>query len=202
MIKKIAVTQDISGHVREMNRPGKVAVYERGGDGWEMVDAFSFEPAVSIPDCRSAVRLLAQRLDGCRVLVSKKMEGIAYQELNRLGFHLFELAQVNDIVLDGVLRDINESENDKQPPIPMEPYSPMQDGHFFLDLIRLQETYTDISSKKAFRSFLEKGEFHSFNLLCSHLPPWVNEVVERRGLCIKEEQLPKETVKAIITFMI
>jgi len=195
---RVAVAQEVSGLVRNMIEPGRIAVYERSVEGWTVTEAFVFEPAGGIAGLRSALGLLAQRLNGCRILVSRKVEGIAYKELNRIGFHLFEADQIDDAVFDGILHDIHVSEDAEQPTVFNAPYSLLQDGHFFLDLVMLQEAYPDISSKKAFRSFLENAEFLSFTLLCAHLPPWVNEVAERRMLGIKEEHLPSGTVRVTI----
>ena len=182
-----------------MNQPGKIVVYERSGDGWSTIDDFPFQSAYDSVGLRSALRVMADRLDTCLILVSKKVEGIAYQELNRLGFSIFEAEQINDSVLDGVIRDILESEKKENPATPKAPYSPMQDDHFLLDLVKLQEVYPDISSKKAFRSFLENETFLSLTLLCAHLPPWVNEVAGQRGLSVREEHLPAGTVRVTIT---
>jgi Fe-only nitrogenase accessory protein AnfO len=197
LLQKIAISLDQSGYVRSMLEPGRIAVYKRNDVGWSVTESLTFMPSESIAGLRSAIGNLAQRLQDCRIIVSKKVEGIAYQELNRLGFSIFETNQISDEVLDGVLKDIDESEKNKAAFVPKAPYSTMQDGHFFLDLVKLQEAYPDISSKNAFRSFLESTAFLSFTLLCAHLPPWVHDVAVQRRLTIAQEHMPDGTVKAL-----
>lgn len=198
MTEKIACAQQPSGLVRPLTQPGDIVVYRRGAKGWEPSETIVFAPGSGAAGLRASIDALANRLGDCRILVAGQLGGIPYQTLNRLGFHLFEAECVDDALLSGIWRDVQAlPETPAPPPVPLTPQSPASDGHYVLDLVALQAAHPEISSKMAFRAFLEGAAFRTFTLRCAHLPPWALETAERHDIAMRTYSLADGTVEIV-----
>lgn len=200
MAQQIAVTLSPDNRLTTLQQAAHISVYANGPQGWARVADHPVCFAADPKALRSQLDALAEALGDCRILASQKVEGIAYHRFNRLGYAIFELASVSDAALDGILADVSQpaapAENSGEPTAP---YSPEDDGHYQLDLIRAQQAHPELSSKKAFRDFLDNAAFVTFTLTCSHLPPWTEAVAQTRGLTVVTEALPGGALRAVFS---
>ena len=181
MKKQIVVTLGIDGGLVPFSETAHYALYQKEMARWHAAE--SCEPPVLLQNAhtiRETVRALASRYPGCRIIVSKKISGIAYQTLDQSGFSILEAESVSEGLLDNILKDVLASQVEPDLP-PMEPQSPLGDGHYYFDLARLQKAYPEISSKRALMGFITGADFLSLELVCDHLPPWREDVMTSRG---------------------
>ncbi len=199
MSQTIAVVCDAAGKMQTLSEAAQVMVYRQTPQGWQPDGAVPVALGSDPIAMRAGMETLAAALDDCRILAGKKVEGIAYHCLNRLGFAIFEIDCLTDNILDEMLSDVQTAQQPAMEAYPSAPWSPQNDGHYQLDLIRLQKEQPDISSKKAFRSFLETGTFLSFTLTCSHIPPWAEDMAKDRKLTMAVETLAGGVVRVTFT---
>ncbi len=199
MSHTIAVACDAAGRMQTLSEAAQVTVYRQTPQGWQPDVAAPVALGSDPKAMRDGMETLAAALGNCRILAGKKVEGIAYHCLNRLGFAIFEIDHLADHVLDEMLADVQTEQQPTVESAPVAPWSAQNDGHYQLDLIRLQKEHPEISSKKAFRSFLETGTFLSFMLTCSHLPPWVEAMAKDRKLTMAVETLSGGVLCATFT---
>ncbi|HOV41162.1 MAG TPA: Fe-only nitrogenase accessory AnfO family protein, partial [Oscillospiraceae bacterium] len=64
---------------------------------------------------------------------------------------------------------------------------------YYFDLAALQEKFPEISSKKALSQFFEETPFLELELVCTHLPPWI----ESLGYDITFKKQNEKTVAVI-----
>ncbi len=153
----------------------QVHLYERQPNGWAstQIHYVDFDPACGMKALRSLVRELADRLGDCRIAAGRQMTGIIYRELDTCGFSIFEIEDVNPDILDGILRDMTEP--DTKADDQTQPVETSEPGVYTFDLVHYQNTYPDKSSKQALKPFLENTPFYELKLICSHVPPWLEQ---------------------------
>ena len=158
----------------------RFVLYQRKEAQWQQVEMYAAQQTSGVEALRNIIVALADRFE-CRVIVSQKVVGIAYQTLNKSGYEIFEAEAVTDELLDGIIQDILSAQAAQDSP-PQEPVSPQNDGNYFFDLTRLQKAHPEVSSKQALRGFMQDSAFLSLELVCDHLPPWMEEMMKERGL--------------------
>jgi len=181
MNKQIIVTLDKDGVLSPFLQTCVFALHQKNEAHWHRVESFEMNSRLlNAMAIREAVSAVAEKYQNCRIIISLMISGIAYQMLHKAGFFIFEADEISGELLDTVLGDVMNSRAEPHL-VPMEPQSPNGDGHFVFDLIRLQKAYPEVSSKKALMAFITAADFLTLELICDHLPPWLEELVKVRG---------------------
>lgn len=181
MNKQIIVTMDKDGALTPLLQAHVFALYQKSEAQWH--HTASMERTGGMADAmaiRETVNAVAQRYSDCRIIVSKKVSGVAFQMLDKTGFSIFEADEISDELFNNALDDVMKSQAVPESP-PIQPQSPKSDGHFVFDLVRLQKAYPQVSSKKALMPFFTAADFLTLELICDHLPPWLEELMKTRG---------------------
>ena len=72
---------------------------------------------------------------------------------------------------------------------------PLEDtpGNFFISIKETQGKRPELSSKQILQSFIRKGSFASLEIVCDHVPPWIEMESRTVGFKIEtERQGPNE----------
>ncbi len=201
MTKKVAaLLQD--GMLTDFAACTHAAVFEQQDGAWQMVQEIPYDAAActTSEDIRSSVRSLILELGDCSVVVARRLQGLPYHVFDRMGFQIFEAETLSDALLTAIFIDISDAEQKRlKEPVPTAPMPMDERGRYRLDLIALQEQHPEISSKQALRPFLQSTPFYELHLVCSHLPPWLEEEAQTRRLrCVTESQ-PNGTLHVTLT---
>ncbi|MDF2564776.1 MAG: Fe-only nitrogenase accessory protein AnfO [Massilibacillus sp.] len=176
MAEKIAVTFKGKNDLANLTQADTLMVFEKRDTDWiaRKEIPYQIDLSTNLQEIRNQVRNLITKLDDCNIIVSQSITGLVYNVFDRMGFHIFEVPTFQKTVLNDILMDINNNtENiERNEAIPTTPIETV-DGIYFLDLIQLQANRPDISSKKALQPFLHNTPFIKLDMLCSHLPPWL-----------------------------
>ncbi|MDR0571022.1 MAG: hypothetical protein LBG71_07385 [Clostridiales Family XIII bacterium] len=176
---RVAVYVDSRLALRDFFESDRFLIFAKGAGGWAVSGEAPFgRVAPSNPaDTRRAVEGLLPLVEGCDVLAGGGLYGIPFAVFDRAGKHIFEIGEISDGILDGILADIEKSgaeaaakELAAREARPVETEAP---GVYVLDLIALQSERPDVSSKKAMADFLENTPFFELRLICRHVPPWI-----------------------------
>lgn len=172
MDARIAVLLDENSNVAGPGGCAMLAVFEKIGGAWTVVREIPADIRLDggLYAARNEILSLAESLDGCRIIAGQKFSGIFFNTLDRLGFFIFEIKAVSPDVLDAVLTDVGEAKAKKPPDAPVKTG---ERGRWFLDLTELQRNDPGMSSKKALRPILGEPSFVELTLICSHVPPWL-----------------------------
>lgn len=177
-----------------------IFIYTKHDDKWSITKKvpIKIDFSLGMIVLREQVRNLAIELGECNIIAGKELQGIPYSVFDRMGFHIFDITEFNEETLNAILFDIltgDELERMRKETIekakPVETSTP---GIYFLDLIALQEKFPEVSSKKALQNFFKEIPFLELELVCSHLPPWINEF----GYEIAPRPYQENKVKATI----
>ena len=208
MLDHIAVILNEKKELSSIENCSTVIVYHHKESSWEAVAEIQWQTGAltCVEHIRSKLHMLAEQLGDCRVIAGKKINGLPYQVFDRKGFHIFETqGTVSPELFDSIREDLTETLEKaqeaakKQASIPTTPHSPKSNGIYYLNLIELQESFPEISSKKALKSFMETAEFTELQLICRHLPPWLEADTRRRNMKIRLQHQADESCNVIIS---
>lgn len=120
---------------------------------------------------------LAALAEGAQAVAGAAIAGKAYAVLNRLGKHIFEIADITPAQLSGIAEDVALAEAKNvlaedafQTARPLE--TEIQ-GVYTLDLVTALEEYPEMSSKMILKPFLRSTPFTELTVICRHIPHWL-----------------------------
>lgn len=175
--------------------------YEKADGTWKVSRLQELPPLQtdSVKTLRKTMQEILAMTEDSHIIVCAEISGIPFTAFDMAGYCIFTSDKVDGHMLDGILEDIKVSdekarmqEAQLKNAAPAETETP---GVYYLDLIALQKEYPQISSKKALQDFLENTPFLELQLVCAHIPPWL----ENSGK-YEIRAIPKEReVQAIVT---
>ena len=72
-------------------------------------------------------------------------------------------------------------------------------GHFTISIREIQGKRPEVSSKQVLQQFVQRGGFAELEIICDHVPPWIEVEAERRGYEIVSEKTAQNEVKVILS---
>ncbi|MCX7714537.1 MAG: hypothetical protein N2171_02255 [Clostridia bacterium] len=202
MCSKIGVIADRENNISSLENGSLILIFEKKNNSWSTIEKINYHISFSsdLTELRDNIRSLILRLGDCRVIAGKTVSGLAYSVFNRIGLYIFEAPEISDRLFDDILTDIQTAKKKKTDfkNIPKEPISINNDGTYFLDLVSLQKAYPEVSSKKALQNFVMTSNFCKLDLICHHMPPWLESILEKKRFTYELEKIDEHLYKAII----
>jgi Fe-only nitrogenase accessory protein AnfO len=185
-----------------LNEPGIITVYRRERGNWVKAreTAFALDPAGGLRELRNNVSSLLAFLGDCRVLVAKSASGALYFELEKARCSVWEIAGAPVEFLDEVWRDEKESQAAEPLPAGADIPSPLElsPGKFYLSIREIQGKRPEVSSKQVLQHFVQQGRFAELEIICDHVPPWIEMEADRRGYNLSSERIGQNEMKVLI----
>lgn len=203
MSREIAVYVGPGGETASLKERGRVVVYRNRSGRWEVSREKAFSPGESmcLKDLRGAMVELVEFLGDCKIFVGLSVTGIPYYELEKHGLRVWEFQGRPEEYLDFILAKEEEEcgraagpETGAAPPVPVE----ISGGRYRISLKEIQESNGGLTSKQVLLPFVRRGEFYSLEVLCNHLPPWLEAELLAGGLTGEVEHLAKDLLKVTI----
>lgn len=203
MHEEIAVLVNEEMRTSYFSKAGKVVVYKKSGDCWEVIKTvnYSVNNSSSLREMREIIIGLLTKLGKCRIMVAREVTGAAYNILAVSGFNIWELEGVLPEFLDYILESEEKSQKKKGTlkEIEVIPYpKEIKDGHYFINLKEIQQENTELSSKQILLPFLSGTVFYKLQVICSHTPPWLYLELEKLGMQFKEAKVNEGEYNVII----
>lgn len=179
----------------------KVDIWEKQNEIWEIVRTASFSPlqGITVKELREETEKISLLAEEAKAVVCGEITGIPFSVFNMKGYCIFSVEEINNETLDGVITDIEESDEKKRIRDEMlknaGPAQTQTPGVYILNLQDLQKECPDISSKKALVPFLLSTPFLELHLICAHVPPWL----ERDGAYDKKVRSENGALHVILT---
>jgi Fe-only nitrogenase accessory protein AnfO len=202
-ISEIAVITGSDGRTIPISEPGTVVVYRRVRGTWLAQRRFPFaiEPDGGLAGLRARTGELVAFLGGCRTVVAESAGGALFFGLEMAGCTVFEIAGSPAGFLDSVWQDAREEQEAKTPlpagadiPAPLE----IAPGNYYISIREIQGKRPEVSSKQVLRPFVQRGDFTELEIVCDHVPPWLEVDAERFGYEIASERTGVHDVKVVI----
>lgn len=202
-ISEIAVMAGSDGRSVPLNEPGTVVVYRRNRGAWQEVRTlpFALDEGQGLAGLRRKMAELVAFLGDCRALVAKTASGAVFFELEKARTTVFEISGSPEEFLDTVWREMKE-EQDAAAPLPAGADIPaplkITPGCFSISIRDIQGKRPEVSSKQVLQQFVQQGKFTELEIVCDHVPPWIEMEADRRGYELASERMGSNEVKVLL----
>ena len=196
---EIAAILGSDGCSSTLSEPGTVVVYLKQGCTFEPVRemAFALDQDKGLKELRAKMAELIRFLEICKIFVARSASGALYFELEKAGFSVWEIAGKPEDILAIVLDDEEKERVASQIPgltgIPAP--AERSPGSFFISIKEIQGQSPAISSKQVLQQFIREGKFRELEIICDHVPPWIEMDAECRGYSLRSEKLGPNEVR-------
>ncbi|MHB1127056.1 MAG: Fe-only nitrogenase accessory AnfO family protein [Bacillota bacterium] len=156
---------------------GKLVIYRKQQGTWQILKekGFSLELDMGVRGLRRKMEEVLYFLGNCRIFVGLTVVGIPYFELEKARCNIWEVRGKPDDFLNHILENeekIMEQKTVKKSNVILTPVETSM-GNYKLSLIDIQHKNAGLTSKQVLLPFLRKGGFQSLEVICSHVPPWL-----------------------------
>lgn len=202
MAKEIAVFLGADGASASLDEPGKVVVFRRTLGSWVLnrEKQFFMGDARGMRELRMKMGEMLQFMDGCRIFVAKSITGVPYFELEKAGCAVWEYGGEPSVFLEHVWQqEEKELEMEKAQDSPGMPAPEERTpGNYYISIKEIQRSMPEITSKQVLQQFIRRGGFRTLEIICGHVPPWLELEAATGGITYEAEQLHRNEFKVKI----
>lgn len=200
----IAVCLGPSGETSALEVTNKIIVYRKKAGLWKAVREKKIAPAewAGLEQLRGALGEIIFFLGECKIFVARWVTGVPYFELEKNHISIWEYEGKPGDFLDYVLY-MEEEEREVQEntgsvmlmPVPME----YEKGCYSISIKEIQEGDIGVTSKQVLMPLLKNGVYFTLNVLCNHVPPWLEMELPDRGLNMHANRVGENEILVTIT---
>lgn len=200
---EIAVLLGETGQTVPLSEPGTLTIFKKERRLWLRARALptALDPAAGLSGLRRSVTVLDGFLGTCRTVVAKSASGALFFELEKAGCSIWEITGSPDTFLDTVWRDTQDEREQSAAasagpdiPAPLE----IAPGKFFISIREIQGKRPELSSKQVLRPFVRQGGFTELEIICDHVPPWIDAEAEQQGYLLTSERTAMKEVRVLL----
>lgn len=204
MPEDIAVYVGANGETASPYDQGKIVVYRNKRGRWSVLREkdFILNQSLGLKELRKKVAEALEFLDECRIFVGLSIAGVPYYELEKAGFSVWEFEGKPLEFLDYVLAEeeeryeqIKNRGKNNAVLVPVE----TSNGCYRISIKEIQENNAGITTKQALLPFLRKGGFYSLEIICNHVPPWLQAELMGGGYSGEIEKIGHKEVRIILS---
>ena len=199
MTAEIAAVVGADGWTGLLDEPGEIIVYRRTAEGWETnrMMPVSLDQCRGLREMRQKMAEIVEFLDTCRIFMAGAAGGALYFELEKAGCNIWEIVGKPAEFLDSVLQEEENAalaaEEPAEPGIPAP--EERRPGEYFISIRDVQGKLPGITSKQILARFIADGQFRVLEILCDHVPPWIEMEAKIRGYGMEAtKQRPNEII--------
>lgn len=203
MFHEIATVIGSDGRSSCLTGSGTVVVYRRSRGSWSPVreTPFQVREGESLAVLRKKMADLISFLGDCRIFAAQAASGALYYELVKAGCSVFEASGRPDEFLEDILEEEEREQSARaaarNEPVPG-PYE-QAPGRYFVSIKEIQGKNPGITSKQILQEFISRGSFARLEVVCDHVPPWIEMEAERRGYSIETGRPGENEVRVVLT---
>lgn len=203
MTQDIAVFVGENGMTAAANEQGIWKIYRRQSSGWRDIRELSIhiDETAGLVKLRQQLANVIAFLADCRIVVAATVTGIPFFEFEKAACNVWEFTGYPQDFLDYIL--VKEQEMKKQQavaePVSLPVPENLGNGHFRISIKNIQSNHSGFTSKQVLQDFFKRGEFYSLDVLCSHIPPWLEGELLLGKYQVATEQRNPQEVKLTIT---
>ncbi|QJW48072.1 nitrogenase [bacterium BFN5] len=204
-MREIAVRVDQNGNTTTLYESGKIVVYKKQLNGWTIYreHLFKLHHQQELTELRKSMKEVMLFLGSCRVLVLSSITGVPYLELEKAGFHVWEAEGNLDELLDEVLEREEQTAaavivQNSAIPKPVD----MGNGFYRISLCDIQKSGNGATSKQVLQAFLRNEVFYQLEVLCNHIPSWLEAEAQSGKLRCDSEKTDSGELRVLISKLV
>ncbi|OEH84643.1 hypothetical protein BHU72_09110 [Desulfuribacillus stibiiarsenatis] len=207
MAKIIASFVNESREILPLNENGEVVVFKKEMGHWSLIRSkrFDMREVKNIRELRSEMGNIISFLDDCKTFIGNSITGVPFFELEKAEIDSWEFEGKAEEFLDYVYqKDLLEVEEallqSKEKEDELASLQPIDlgNGIFEVVLSKVQGTNLGITSKQLLIPVLSKGAFYQLNVICNHVPPWLEAELIKHNFTSNIEKINDKELKLTI----
>jgi len=175
--QEIAVCIGADGQVSSLSEGSAIVIYQKKQGTWQAgrEAEFSLDKQGGIVGLRRQMATVIEFLAECKIFVGHSVVGVPYFELEKMQCSIWEFEGPPLSFLDYVLAQEEDKLAKSQEPVtPLIPFpTERAPGDYYISIKEVQENGGGITSKQVLMPVLRKVPFETLEVLCNHIPPWL-----------------------------
>ena len=198
-MEKIAVITNDEGEISSFTEGKYIVVFEKDLE-WRVASEISLnnDEHKGIKELRGYYNKIASELNDCKIIIVTKAIGIPYSVFYGEDFSVWELEGNPLVHLDNVIEMEKSHEEELKRLEEEENVCEIIEGHYMVDLGKLEITKPELSSKKIIIPFMEKTKFEILEVHCCHVPPWLMKEEQSGAITMNVEKITNNQFKLLI----
>ncbi|HEY5555361.1 Fe-only nitrogenase accessory AnfO family protein [Acetobacterium sp.] len=190
--------------VSSFNEMTHWVLYAKEEEGWQISKDFPCKPVLTgeLTTIRDNIKNIINQLGSCRVIITKSITGIPYHTFDKAEFIICEVESFDLELLDAIKEDLIATPLESADLMNKSPESPKESdipGHYIFDLVQMQKSTPEITSKMALLPFFKGVPFVSLDIVCEHIPPWFDKTFDAMKLTYEVLKKNDESTHVIVT---
>lgn len=203
MKTRIAVFTGEDGEAAPFRDRGKITLYQREQGRWRKIGEkpFTLGPEKNLRELRQKIQEALDFMKGCSVFVCRAVGGISYYELEKAGISVWECDGKPRDFLDYVLareEEKNREEGERERAAFITTVEG-REGYYRISLKEAQKNMVGLTSKQILLPLLRDKLVHELEVICSHVPPWLERYLEENNWQGKVEETRCGDIKIVIS---
>lgn len=177
-----------------------VKIFEKDNNVWKVkrliiINRNNDEKGIS--EIREEYKKIVDEMEDCKIVVVNKAFGIPYSVFYLQDFSIWELEGDPLSYLDEIVKsEIEQETMDEQKE---EIGKKIKEGHYSIDLLELELTNPEISSKNAIIPYMKQEEVKKIDIHCCHVPPWLIKERDKGTIQMEIEEVKSNDFNVSIT---
>lgn len=200
MTRNIAVYVGENGETATLNQGGKLVVYTKEEGQWGVLRETSFPAAQGgMGEIRKRIEEIINSATDCDVFIGLSLTGLIYHALEKANFSIWECEGNPLEILDEILAKEEAAELEEaveeEIPAPVD----LGNGQYRISLNEIQKKDSSFTSKQVLLPFLRQVKFYSLEIICSHVPKWIEMEIAAGSYTSQVEQLAPNEMKVTLS---
>ncbi len=187
---EIAVLVDEKGNTSVMEKSGILRVYSVDNGHWTEKKHMEYELKLidNANQLRDTIRFMIDWLETCKILVVRRIRGIHYIAFEEGQVSVLEISGKPEEFLDDIKECLQHQRRGREVPLEYSGIFEMQPGSFYTDLREVMNGNTSYNSKQILLPFLKNRSFNTLEMICGHIPKWLEKDARELGLVMAVEK--------------
>lgn len=200
---KIAVFLNEYGHILPFYSSGIVEIYSDDESKWDCINQIPFDMTVQrdLTDVQLKINLLTSEFEDCNLLIVDNIKGLPSALLQEKGIGVWKsnglfLPELFDFVRKELLKALVKPEKTVVSPVLI---GSKEEAEYEIDLVSVLGSNCGLNSMDILIPFMKETYFKKLQITCSHLPKWMDKVLESYHLLLNVEKLNPVLFKATVS---
>ncbi len=196
---EIAVLVDSKGETSGFEKDGIIRVYSKEEDGWiiKKYMEYNTKNIINAAILKERINEICSWLVNCKILVVSRIRGVHYIAFEENLVSMLEIKGKPDDFLEDLKQCKQHHRTGKEIPLEHNAIYESKPGYFYTDLREVMNGITSYNSKQILLPFLKNQEFSCIDIICSHIPKWLEKEQTELKLMLTVENY-KECIKVKI----
>ena len=202
MAKEIAAFVDKNGIATLLSTACCLQVYRKQEGSWrkERNSAVALGEARGLGELRSQMAEIVEFLGSCDTVVAEGFQGAALHALEKANVGMWEITGRPEASFDSLLAEEEAitHTNDEPARMPFPVLENKGEGRAYISIVDVQRSGGGLTSKQVLLPILHQGAFKELEILCAHLPPWLEaEAASRQWRCTTHKTTDQQVMITI-----